>query len=116
MRREIVADIYAGVSADLFEDVRYTPAGGAASVVTQAIFGIMPVDTRFDGFSGGQMRTATHTTRALLAKFPALARGDVFRDGTAPDFADGADYKVIDFQRPADGDGRFEIEIGFQKL
>jgi len=115
MRRDIVAEIYDGVSADLFEDVRYTPAGGAASVVTAAIFGILPVDARADMFSG-QVRVGSHMTRALIAKFPALARGDVFRDGTAPDFADGADYKVLDFQRPADGDGRFEIEISFQKL
>lgn len=100
MRKDLVEAALGAASAVLFEDVIYTPVGGPAVVVEGAIFGVEIVDERFDMF-GHELRDRTHFTRALKAKFPALAKGDLIDDGT--------EYRVLDVE--AIGDGRFEILI-----
>ena len=109
MRRDLVKEALDDIVEELFEDVLYTHAPAAAVTVSKAIAGVEIVPVRED-FGVANMRAVTHTTRALKAKFPNLTRGDIIRDGTAPDFADGTNYTVVDFE-PA-GDGRFEIAIG----
>ncbi len=108
MRRDLVEAALGDIASELFEDVLYTHAPAAAVTVSKAIFGVEIVSERPD-FDGYPVRAFTHVARALKAKFPDLASGDIIRDGTAPDFADGTDYRVVDFE-PA-GDGRFEIRI-----
>lgn len=105
MRKDLVAEVLAAAEAELFEDVIYTPFGGAAVTVVGAIFGVEKAVDRFESF-GQQVRTATHTTLALRAKFPTLAKRDRINDG--------AEYEVLDWE-PA-GDGRFEIAISLKAL
>lgn len=107
MRRDLVEAVLDAASFALFEDVLYTHAPGPAVTLAKAISGVEIVSERFDMMGQG-VRTATHTTRALKAKFPNLARGDVLDDG--------APYQVLDWQVPQGGDGRFEIEISLKKL
>ncbi len=110
MRRDLVGQMYADIAAELFEDVLYTPSGGAAMLAPCAISGILPVDQRIDTF-GNDIRARTHTTRGLLSALPGLTVGALIKDGTAPDFVDGTVYRVLDLQAPEDGDGRFEVMI-----
>lgn len=108
MRRDLVEDVLAAAQEELFEDVLYTPVGGPAVIVLQAIFGVEIASGRPE-FYNEPVRVGTHLTRAAKAKLPGLTKDALIKDGTAPDFADGTEYKVLDIQ-PA-GDGRFEIEI-----
>ncbi|WP_127142844.1 head-tail joining protein [Pelagibacterium montanilacus] len=105
MRRDLVLEVLDAASEELFEDVLYTPKGGAQVPLTGAIFGVEVGAERFEMF-GERMRTATHTTRALRAKFPQLARGDLIDDGRA--------WRVIDFE-PI-GDGREELMIALEQV
>lgn len=107
MRRELVAEVLDAASDELFEDVVYTRVtGGAAVTIEKAIFGVEPAVDRFEEF-GQAMREASHTTRALKAKFPNLAKGDRINDGVST-------YRVLDWQPT--GDGRFEILIGLKPV
>ena len=107
MRRDLVEAVLAAASPALFEDVYYTHAPAGPVLVKAAIFGVEIVDATFEVF-GRDLRDVTHTTRALKAKFPSLAKGDVIDDG--------AQYQVLDWRAPPGGDGRFEIEISLKKL
>jgi len=107
MRRDLVEAVLDAASFALFEDVLYTHSPGAPVTVAKAISGVEIVSERFD-MMGQDLRGATHTTRALKAKFPNLAKGDMIDDG--------AQYQVLDWQVPQGGDGRFEIEISLKKL
>lgn len=107
MRKDLVEAVLGAASFALFEDVLYTHSPGPAVTVARAISGVEIAAERFD-LMGQEVRLATHTTRALKAKFPSLAKGDVIDDGTP--------YLVLDWQPPQGGDGRFEIEISLKKL
>lgn len=100
MRRDLVEAALGAASELLFEDVLYTRGANAPVTVARAIGGVEIASERFDMF-GTEVRGMTHVTRALVSKFPLLAKGDIIDDGTA--------YKVLDFE-PV-GDGRFEIAI-----
>jgi len=104
MRRDLVQQVLDAASAELFEDVTYTPVNGQPATVTRAIFGVEIADDRFDSF-GVQVRIGTLVTRALKSKFPELAKGDRIDDGVVA-------YVVQDFQ-PI-GDGRFEVLISLK--
>ena len=104
MRRDLVEDVLAAAQDELFEDVLYSPVGRSAVTVEKAIFGIEPGIETFQ-MLGRDMRGATHTTRAIKAKFPNLAKGDRLDDGAA--------YVVLDWV-PI-GDGRYEIEIALRR-
>ena len=106
MRRELVAEVLEAASAELFEDVVYTPAGGEAVTLTGAIFGVEPAAERFEEF-GQKLREASHVTRALKAKFPGLGKGATIDDGDRT-------YRVLDVE-PI-GDGRFEILISLKPV
>jgi hypothetical protein len=105
MRRELVEEVLEAASAELFEDVEYTPLGGPMVIVTGAIFGVELAAERFE-MMGAPSRDVSHVTRALKAKFPALTKGDVINDG--------APYKVLDWE-PI-GDGRFEVLISLKPV
>lgn len=105
MRKDLVEAVLGAASFALFEDVLYTHGAAAPVTVTKAIAGVEIVSERFEMLGQG-LRDVTHTTRALKAKFPNLAKGDVLDDGT--------EYSVLDTE-PV-GDGRFEILISLRKL
>lgn len=107
MRRDLVEAVLDAASFALFEDVLYTHAPAGPVLMHRAISGVEIVSERFEAFDHG-MREATHTTRILRARFPDLAKGDVLDDGTQ--------YRVIDWQEPANGDGRLELELSLKKL
>ena len=107
MRKDLVEAVLDAASFHLFEDVLYTHATAGPVTVEKAISGVEKVSERFEMMGQG-LRVATHTTRALKAKFPSLSRGDILDDGEQ--------YQVLDFQPPEQGDGRFEIEISLKKL
>lgn len=107
MRHDLVEAVLAAASPALFEDVYYTHAPGGPVLVKAAIFGVEIVDATFEAF-GHELRDVTHTTRAIKAKFPTLARGDIIDDGQQ--------YQVLDWRAPLGGDGRLEIEISLKKL
>lgn len=104
MRRDLVLGSFADIRRELFEDVIWTPLGGAPMTVDRAIAGIEPRSERIEMF-GEKLRTATHMTNAARDAFPGLARGDLLDDGQA--------WRVIDFE-PI-GDGRVEIVIAVVK-
>ncbi|KQT50332.1 hypothetical protein ASG47_19710 [Devosia sp. Leaf420] len=103
MRKDLVAEVLSAAEDELFEDVLYTPKGGSAVLIEKAIFGVEKAVERFESF-GHKVRTATHTTLALRAEFPLLAKGDQISDGIV--------YEVLDWE--PDGDGRFEIRISLK--
>ena len=107
MRKDLVEAVLAAASAHLFEDVLYTHAPAEPVVVSKAIAGVEKVSERFEVL-GNELRGVTHRVRAIKAKFPNLAKGDVINDGT--------DYLVLDWQYPESGDGRVEIDISLKKL
>ncbi|MBI4921861.1 MAG: hypothetical protein HY834_08935 [Devosia nanyangense] len=109
MRLDFASDAFDAIQEELFEDVLYTPAGGGAAVtLLKAIFGVEIASARPEVFDQ-TVRVGTHLTRASKAKFAGIAKGALIKDGTAPEFDDGTEYRVVDVQ-PA-GDGRLEIEI-----
>jgi len=104
MRRDLVEEVLAAAQEELFEDVLYMRvSGGPSMLVAQSIFGVEIAAERFEVL-GERMRTGTHMTRAIKAKFPDLAKGDVINDGNA--------YTVLDWE-PV-GDGRYEIMISLK--
>jgi hypothetical protein len=105
MRRDLVEEVLAAASEELFEDVVYTPPGGEAVTAEKAIFGVELLDERFELF-GERLRGATHVTRALKAKLPGIGKGAIINDGTA--------YKVLDVEKV--GDGRYEILIALEPV
>jgi hypothetical protein len=105
MRRNHVEAVLGAASQLLFEDVVYTHAPAGPIIVPRAIAGVEIAAEQYD-IGGQAAREVTHQTRALKAKFPDLARGDIIDDG--------APYKVLDIE-PV-GDGRFEIRISLKKL
>lgn len=105
MRRDLVGAVLDAASALLFEDVVWTHGNGAPVTVAGAIAGAVIASERFDTM-GERSREVTHTVRALKAKLPGIAKGDILNDGTA--------YSVLDIE-PI-GDGRLEILISLKRL
>lgn len=105
MRRDLVEEVLSAAEDELFEDVLYTPIGGTPTTVPSAIFGVEEAAERID-MLGNAARVGTHWTRAIKAKFPNLAKGDQFNDGSA--------YSVLEWE-PI-GDGRLEIAISLKAL
>lgn len=104
MRRDLVEAVLAAASSAVFEGITYTPPAGVAVFVSGAIAGVEIAAERFDMVSQS-LRDITHTTRALKAKLPGLAKGALIDDGDTT-------YRVLDIQ-PV-GDGRFEVELSLR--